>query len=1444
MQKPGKRFGILMTFSLVIMLAMGLYFIYTQNVKEAKVKHQAFKTLYRYAGDIKEKEKEERIAEINRGDEEYRDQTAYRENLKLELQNIEDSLIIIEDEYYLLLEGEVDDKDSVDVFKRLNELEVTFYILFELSDEIYDQLYELEYQQEKSSNLDLLSDESDYLLYRFLQSERRGHKSWHTYANKVDTVIIHKEKLFKGLFDKNLFSGFIVFDSSKVIYNQFPYTNLELNLNKDKQSFRLDTLMHLFSSHDKVEVSLNGGSSEFGVENPSEIQIPISIRGKDYQLFMVKVDGVNIRYLAALMDSSKYASLKRGFDRGLISAITVFVLLLLFSIPIIKLFVVAPGEVYTIRSLITLMISSIGVIFIIAYFILYQSNLIYVRNHVKEDGEHLHRITDTIKQSFVTEVSTMLVHLNEVDSTLSEYLNVDSVKQQIVKQERYLKDFISTIDLLSEDTVFWLDLFLARDKEFNELMKNEKRMIDSHNILDRSYPKSYGNIIDILHNNFRYTNIDTAVGIDVRKRDYFLEPARFKKGDFEFGMQSIFSLTSAQPQVIISTQIDDSGLIVCLASELSSISNTILPYGYSFCIVDKDGRVWFHQNTKNNIRENLFTETDHHPDLIAAIHSHRMDILKVDYKMKPTMMRVEPLDNDLGLYIVTMCDSNNYTQMINQSGYIIIGAFIVILLFWLALIWVYKIWRFRNQNINNPPHLLLYLFPSEEYAPTYLRLAMLNIAIFTSFIVATLCFIQSIKVIHWIVLMAFVGLSLLVWNIRILLKDKKKNKTSSILELFVLPAVMLFCVDLVFPHIQFEESFWWTLVLLNLFNGLMYLLVYMQSQDLKLKGKLVERFCKSIIINWEQANTRLNLKSKYFVYTFTLILSFVFLPLISTYTVVFRQESTLHYMHQQRYIADQIILKRDFLKDQENKANIIPILEKEGNYYECFHSMKFCETSSLSDKDSCWLTDKTLSSTNNYIDFFGQARANMFFLNNLIEDRGNRVKPGFIDSDDKKRSYTYHINGEKLLLGVKDGGLPHNRNAFIISMDRPRITYIWKRYLGIVYGFFALLILFSIYFPKIALYLFPQFKYDRQLFTSDQSKHILHHPQSGERRYVVSMPDRVFYENCLQQNGSKLYRLHIPSDLENFLDLKSQDAHLYLFMDHMSFKGVNQLNRFVSHIENLLTNQRDYSINIVCFRVPRVLIQHFRESLISSLRKDNKKTIKKQMLLDTTLQRFINSLAYFSMSYVPILEQPLKTNVTYSTNNKKLIWLKKELGENAFLQDKYKLFERQETLSENEDYPFINEDNVYQAYLINRTYYQKIWDSCSHEEKSILFDIAEDYVINLHKNGVVNILINKGLIKNGQYLKLFNLSFTLFVNRQGDEVDEINAELRSNSKAGWSQYSLPLKLLGVAIVVFLLITQQEFLTNMQSILISVGAILTFAIRFFNFPIKTGIGSSE
>lgn len=124
-------------------------------------------------------------------------------------------------------------------------------------------------------------------------------------------------------------------------------------------------------------------------------------------------------------------------------------------------------------------------------------------------------------------------------------------------------------------------------------------------------------------------------------------------------------------------------------------------------------------------------------------------------------------------------------------------------------------------------------------------------------------------------------------------------------------------------------------------------------------------------------------------------------------------------------------------------------------------------------------------------------------------------------------------------------------------------------------------------------------------------------------------------------------------------------------------------------------------------------------------------------------------------------------------------------------------------------------------------YYHKyfsIWQSLSEQEKFLLYDMAEDDLVNTYDKNTCTLLIKKGIIKvrDGK-LKFFSKGFRSFIlsGLNHNELTGIIAKINDN--ANWNRIRMPLILISLAILIFILSSQRETSTKL---LTTLGALAT------------------
>jgi len=132
-------------------------------------------------------------------------------------------------------------------------------------------------------------------------------------------------------------------------------------------------------------------------------------------------------------------------------------------------------------------------------------------------------------------------------------------------------------------------------------------------------------------------------------------------------------------------------------------------------------------------------------------------------------------------------------------------------------------------------------------------------------------------------------------------------------------------------------------------------------------------------------------------------------------------------------------------------------------------------------------------------------------------------------------------------------------------------------------------------------------------------------------------------------------------------------------------------------------------------------------------------------------------------------------------------------------------------------------------------FYMYIWQSLTKEEKFLLYDLAEDNLVNSFDDYNLSMLIAKGVvIKSDGTLKLFNKGFRNFILTAigNSEAMKIKNQIKDNGN--WSTLKYPLQLVIVAILAFLLTSQEEAFAKLITYVAALGAGVPVVLKLFTF----------
>jgi hypothetical protein len=118
-------------------------------------------------------------------------------------------------------------------------------------------------------------------------------------------------------------------------------------------------------------------------------------------------------------------------------------------------------------------------------------------------------------------------------------------------------------------------------------------------------------------------------------------------------------------------------------------------------------------------------------------------------------------------------------------------------------------------------------------------------------------------------------------------------------------------------------------------------------------------------------------------------------------------------------------------------------------------------------------------------------------------------------------------------------------------------------------------------------------------------------------------------------------------------------------------------------------------------------------------------------------------------------------------------------------------------------------DIILKIQSLARTHYEYLWKACTREEQYILYDIAQDGLVNSKNTQVIIALIEKGLLVYDGTLWMMNQSFRNYILTAIPPEEVSNMKREALSSGTWSTIKGPLILVIIALVGFLSLTQQE-----------------------------------
>jgi GTPase SAR1 family protein len=319
-------------------------------------------------------------------------------------------------------------------------------------------------------------------------------------------------------------------------------------------------------------------------------------------------------------------------------------------------------------------------------------------------------------------------------------------------------------------------------------------------------------------------------------------------------------------------------------------------------------------------------------------------------------------------------------------------------------------------------------------------------------------------------------------------------------------------------------------------------------------------------------------------------------------------------------------------------------------------------------------------------------------------------------------------------------------------------------------------------------------------------------PYSGKSELINEIKTNIKSKDGQPVAQNKIYEVNFITQWSKPAKLHGEEVLILKNFDHgINNHAINQ--RKLEWIQTAIDESA--SIIISCNSQPSAIID-FYELTIQRL-PINDGPQKKQEYKQA-IRLWKNILSGFVTYYQPLRSKKKIENAVY--------FVRTELEHGTYLPKlAYQLrHESTDTYAEQENF-------VMKVEELADTYYHSLWNSFSHDEKFLLYDLAKDRFVNLRNVKGIRLLLQKGIIVAGDSLQLMNKSFNDFILHVVNEDEEIKMQHELNQKGSWNAVYTVLIILLFGLMVFIMLAQQNLLNDINLMLGVLGSIAAIFTRF-------------
>ena len=1222
------------------------------------------------------------------------------------------------------------------------------------------------------------------------------------------------------LLPEDVFDGYIVLENNSVLFES---PNIHSGLEYSNDS--------LLTQQSYIKGSVITDRTFGGIDYKLFIQ-PVICRG-NVKLFVI-----------GLLSAEHYQQGKTKLPpRAILFLITLFTVIIV-SFPIIKLYQLGNEDRLTVTDGIMATLVSMLLISLLFFIFVQYNGTLHNGIFPERKIQPLEVLANNISKSFFNEIKKDLGKLRQLDSLMhrnpsyqKDLFDVDKdIRESDIHRDAIGKDTLKNLtpedtihsltDSMDLDRIFWLD----RDGD-------EKYAW-------RAGPQKVTKVT--FHGNFK-------------ERKYFKNIINGQAWDSDsasiFYVEQVISWIDGAFITLISIPSVEKFKVAVLSFFVRSLDDVKLPLGYSFAMIDSDGKVLYHSKNTKNLQENLLEEFSQSNKLSICLKTASSQKFKTEYFGQQYQVFVKPLGGGLPYYLVIL-DSQSFFESrdIDVYSFTFSMQFLLfgLLIFQMLIVFFSSAKRsvYQDQLFDTT-----WLGPKKSFNHEYIVASRYNYYIFF-----LLCIFPFSSVLCRLFMLL---LSVSILPVFLNLLYAKKYTTQSNFRNYKLKAawaagsipILINIVALVRLH----ESFYRFLIfeVICIIPAIIILFGYGFAKE-KFPESIKEFFSiiKEYQFKLEKRSSDL-LISIYKIFPFvqlrntfsrsftSLIFSWILvtcgLPVIIFFTSSYNYDQHLIARTKQFSLVNKLVNDINYRESQKENPRVKKELKMDSISHSFYHDSLWVLNSGI-EKYSEEMDPEDDEIAINILDKFriyeNQNKSGVkdlsktrafdlsFYFNNLMRQVSSE--------SDTTKTYV-RLNNQIDYLWVSSAPL----NFSLPSLFNWGGILCWISLLillGAMYKLFHSIInkLFALNIPDTSAW----HNLDKKILASNDVNNLLFItgvPHSGKKEIIekIFQNKRKFIFDFRLLPGTEKKSDELSAEWNKMIIEESKSNYNLIIIDHFeyNFKDINANNIKLRILESLVIKSSKNHNKII------ILSDIHSGTFLEVLNEIKTRETDPKNAEPKNIERWYDLLGNFRILIHRLSQFDRKGNPMHDC----VIW---EETENAqFLNDLYKPILN---VSGRVEKKIINEEKeeslVFKLQSTSYHFYFSIWQSLNPKEKFLLYDLAEDGLVNPFDKNTLCLLLDKGIIlhKDGR-LRLFSKGFRHFVltdigTRETAEIME-----KVNDNRNWNKIKIPLALISLTIIAFLLSSQRETSTNLITTLTALAGIIPVLINFLS---SLGSGNTQ